>query len=147
LNIHLANAGFQASDQKPYVDIISDDKVVEKGIQLIEDICTQFSLNRKQKLAFSIIALQSFHPSRHGKQLRMAVLGEGGTGKSLLICAVRQWYASLGRSDEIVITATTGAAADNIGSSTIHSAAAIPVKGQRIFNKKREMEVLWKTRK
>ena len=78
----------------------------------------------------------------------VSISDPGGTGKSQVIHAVQHWYKTLGRSDEIVVTATTGAAASNIGGSIIYSAANLPVKGRRISKKKKDQtEKLWRTRK
>lgn len=48
-----------------------------------------FSLNEEQQLAFHIVADHTLSSIHFGKQLRMGVFGEGGTGKSRLIEAIR----------------------------------------------------------
>jgi hypothetical protein len=58
----------------------------------------------------------------------MGIFGEGGTGKSRLIEAIRAWFAGLSRSLELIITATTGTAAFNVKGYTLHSAVGIPVE-------------------
>lgn len=87
-----------------------------------------FSLNEKQQLAFHIVTDHTLGSVRFGKQLRMGIFGEGGTGKSRLIEAIRAWFIIISRENELVVTATTGAAACNIGGVTIHSALGISGK-------------------
>ena len=58
----------------------------------------------------------------------MAIFGERGTGKSRVIEAVRFWFDSINRQQELVITGLTGAAAFNIRGSTLHSAVGIKVE-------------------
>ena len=48
-------------------------------------------------------------------QLLMGLFGEGGTGKSRVVNAIRKWFKVRGMSDELLITATTGSAAVKIG--------------------------------
>ena len=57
----------------------------------------------------------------------MGIFGEGGTGKSQLIAAIRAWFAGLNRQKELVITATTGTAAFNIKGIMLHSAVNLPI--------------------
>ena len=60
----------------------------------------------------------------------MGVFGEGGTGKSRLIAAIRAWFAVLNRQNELMVTATTGTAVFNIAGTTLHSAANLPIGNQ-----------------
>ena len=65
----------------------------------------------------------------------MGVFGEGGTGKSTLIEAVRVWFQRNNRGHELIVTATTGSAAVKINGSTVHSAVCIPIEtsdGKRV---------------
>ena len=57
----------------------------------------------------------------------MGVFGEGGTGKSRLIDAIRAWFRRNERHKELIVAATTGTAAVKIKGSTVHSAVSIPV--------------------
>ena len=57
--------------------------------------------------------------------LLMGVFGEGGTGKSRLINALRSWFRRNGRKEELIVTATTGTAAVKIKGSTVHTAVSI----------------------
>lgn len=55
-------------------------------------------------------------------QLCQFVVGEGGTGKSRVIGAVAELFASRGVSHRLLLTATSGTAAASIDRITIHSA-------------------------
>lgn len=95
----------------------------------ISSLIQDFSLNAEQALAFRIIcnhALGHHLPSE--PQLLMGVLGEGGTGKSRLINAIRTWFRLNGRANELIVAATTGSAAVKIRGSTVHSAVSIPIE-------------------
>jgi hypothetical protein len=65
----------------------------------------------------------------------MAIFGEGGTGKSRVIEAVRSWFTVLNRQHELVVTSLTGVAAFNIRGSTLHSALGIKVEKEDIDRK------------
>jgi hypothetical protein len=56
---------------------------------VITDIIHMFTLNEAQQRVFRIIAYHTLGRSKVGPQLRPGVFGEGGTGKSHLIAAVR----------------------------------------------------------
>lgn len=101
----------------------------------IADIIVEYQLNKKQSLAFKIVAHHSMsldrEPAFHlpglgpNNQLLMGMFGEGGTGKSRVIDAICKWFSDLGREDEVLITATTGAAAIKVKGQTLHSALGI----------------------
>ena len=56
-------------------------------------------------------------------QLLMGLFGEGGTGNSHVVSAIRKSFKVRGMSDELLITATTGSAAVKISGQTLHSAS------------------------
>ena len=101
---------------------LTDGTEIARGVQAI---IQQFSLNDDQAFAFQIIADQTIGRSKVGSQLRMGIFGEGGTGKSRLIDAIRAWFKFCRREEELVVTATTGAAASKINGTTLHSATGI----------------------
>lgn len=94
----------------------------------IHDVVKRFTLNSKQARAFTIIAKHSAGLDRDRKQLRMGVFGEGGTGKSTLVNAIRHWFDLIGQDERLVVTATTGSAAVKINGSTLHSAVGIAIE-------------------
>ena len=94
----------------------------------ILEIVNRFTLNDKQKVALHVITDHTTGWSKIGAQLLMGIFGEGGTGKSRLIEAIRAWFAALSRSNELIVTATTETAAFNVKGRTLHSAVGIPVE-------------------
>ena len=102
----------------------------------ILSIIRSFSLNKEQTRAFRIICNHALgiHAAEE-PQLLMGVFGEGGTGKSTLIEAIRVWFRQNNRGNELIVTATTGSAAVKVNGSTVHSAVCIPIEtsdGKRI---------------
>ena len=63
-------------------------------------------------------------------QLLMGLFGEGGTGKSHVVSAIRKWFEVRGMSDELLITATTGSEAVKISGQTLHSAIGLKKDGK-----------------
>ena len=94
-------------------------------IVAMKKIVEEFQLNEEQTRAFSVVANHSIGESKVGPQLLMGVYGEGGTGKSRVIDAIQSWFELINIREQLVITATTGAAAHNINGSTLHSAVSI----------------------
>src|SRR5205814_2063947 len=84
----------------------------------IMDIVHKFTLNKAQQRAFHIITYHTLGRSKVGRQLRMGVFGEGGTGKSCLIAAIHVWFAVLNRQNELMVTATTCTAAFKVAGIT-----------------------------
>ncbi|KAF8594055.1 hypothetical protein BDV93DRAFT_425186, partial [Ceratobasidium sp. AG-I] len=60
-------------------------------------------------------------------QLLMQIQGEGGTGKSTVIKAITELFASLGISHKLVRSAPTGIAASLIEGSTLHTLCHIAI--------------------
>ena len=112
---------------------LCDNKDVTPGVFLkgsdIFSLIRDFSLNSEQALAFRIICNHALgHHAPSDPHLLMGVFGEGGTGKSRLINAVRSWFRKNGRTEELIVAATTGTAAVKIKGSTVHTAVSIPVE-------------------
>ena len=79
----------------------------------------------------------------------MVYFEEGGTGKSRLIEAIPVWFAALSRSNELIVTATTGTAAFNVKGRTLHSAVGIPVEngdGTRLITMSDKKAKEWQDR-
>ncbi|EEU34872.1 uncharacterized protein NECHADRAFT_102243 [Fusarium vanettenii 77-13-4] len=89
-------------------------------------VAARFTLNKRQTIAFLIICRQLDSIQCSGRddvgQLCEFVGGEGGTGKSRVIEALVELFASKGISNRLLITATSGTAAAQINGITIHSA-------------------------
>ncbi|KAJ5343447.1 uncharacterized protein N7506_003271 [Penicillium brevicompactum] len=65
------------------------------------------------------------YDSSRRKQLLLCITGEGGTGKTQIPRAIEAALGILGRKQEIILTAPTGAAADNLGGNTYHTSLGI----------------------
>jgi Helitron helicase-like domain at N-terminus/PIF1-like helicase len=93
-------------------------------------------LNPKQKRTVSMVF---YHVMRlHGRpivekedQFLLYVAGEGGTGKSRVVEAIKLGMELLGREKEVVVTAPTGNSANHIQGNTIHTALDVMVHGRR----------------
>lgn len=93
----------------------------DAGRQLAE----RFTLNRRQSIALRLICRQLDRVRRDESgtsQLCQFIGGEGGTGKSRVIEAIVELFASKGISHRLLVTATSGTAAARINGITIHSA-------------------------
>ena len=93
----------------------------EAGRQLTE----RFTLNQRQSIALQIICrqLDQVQCNEQGTpQLCQFIGGEGGTGKSRIIEAIAELFASKEISHRLLVTATSGTAAARINGITIHSA-------------------------
>lgn len=93
----------------------------EAGRQLAQS----FTLNRRQSIALRLICRQLDRVRRDERgtaQLCQYIGGEGGTGKSRIIEAITELFASKGISHRLLVTATSGTAAARINGITIHSA-------------------------
>ncbi|KIK53152.1 hypothetical protein GYMLUDRAFT_144819, partial [Collybiopsis luxurians FD-317 M1] len=77
-------------------------------------------LNDQQERAFRIIASHS--QDRSTDPLRMYIGGQGGTGKSHVIHALKQFFDLHGQSRRFCLASFTGVAARNISGMTLHSA-------------------------
>lgn len=64
---------------------------------------------------------------RQPPQLLMLVMGQGGTGKSLLIGAITETFKAHRAAKLLAKTATSGVAASLIGGQTLHRWAGIPI--------------------
>jgi hypothetical protein len=65
-----------------------------------------------------------------GKQHFQYVGGEGGTGKSRVIHAIKDMFRLKGGLHTLLLTGASGNAAALIGGVTLHSAANIPFEGR-----------------
>ena len=114
LSINLANANAHTITDQIYIDLplnnlqrLVVEEVLDHAIAGKEQLCTCKE-----------------------DQLFLYVKGEGGVGKSQVIKALQLGYSMLDRSQELAIIAPTGAAANNIGGSTIHTALSINKDGK-----------------
>ena len=108
--------------------------------EAIEKVAAEMHLgdNPEQDRAFRIVAEHARNPDGND-QLLMYIAGVGGTGKTHIVNAVLRLFALLGRSNEIMVGAPTGAAALNIGGYTIHSLVMLPSTSKQIMQQLREL--------
>ena len=92
--------------------------------QTVQEVCVRCTLNTKQVLAFSTVALHALHPNRP-VPLRLYIGDPGGTGKSRVIEALRFFYEFIKQERRFRLFAITGVAAYNIDAYTLHSALAL----------------------
>ena len=118
----------------------------------INEFLQDYSLTEEQRQVLQIIADYSSPTgtARFGPQLRLIVSGRQGTGKSMLIGVVEQWFLKLNKRDELGLTATSGAAAANIGGRTLHTALDIPIirgDGYRAQEMSQDRKLEWASKK
>ncbi|KAJ7148126.1 hypothetical protein C8R43DRAFT_889203, partial [Mycena crocata] len=86
-------------------------------------IAERHQLNLEQRRAFSIVVDQSKNdPVSSTQALRMYLGGPGGTGKSRVIDALREFFISSGQERRFRLASFTGVAARNISGMTLHAA-------------------------
>ena len=89
-----------------------------------------WTLNQRQALALHL-PLQFLDQQRHGrattaqKQLRLYIGGEGGTGKTQVLHALKDVFRMKGEEYAVEMTASSAIAASKIGGRTIHSAVGL----------------------
>ncbi|KAG8724803.1 hypothetical protein FRC09_013989 [Ceratobasidium sp. 395] len=101
----------------------------------------------KWHLTQTLRAQDCHDPSQQPPQLRMLLVGEGGTGKSRVIQVITQEFKRLGIEDRLIKAAFAGCAASHIEGQTAHSIARILVgkKNSTLSAaSKQEMARVWK---
>ncbi|KZV80406.1 hypothetical protein EXIGLDRAFT_630239, partial [Exidia glandulosa HHB12029] len=83
----------------------------------------KWTLNEEQALAFTIVAEHSMSAGR--VPLRMMLNGPGGTGKSRVIHALKDWFETRNQSRRFRLASYTGVAANNISGMTLHAALSL----------------------
>ena len=119
------------------------DTDIDGKLGCIEQVIVEMHLreNPEQLRAFEIVA---WHACFGVGQLMIYIGGVGGTGKSYVVKAILRLFDLLGRRDEIVVGAPTGAAAILIGGNTIHSLAMLPESANRKKSKTEELMHRWR---
>ena len=105
-------------------------------------------LNTKQKrtvsmLFYHVLRLQGKQAVELDDQFFLYVGGEGGTGKSRIIDAVRLGMKLLKRERELLVIAPTGNAAKNVQGSTIHTGLNVAVGGRHNRGASSRVRSLW----
>ncbi len=86
----------------------------------IEELIRDWTLNAEQARAFRIISGHSMEDNP--KPLRMFLSGQGGTGKSRVINALRAYFSERKEPRRFRLASYTGVAARNISGMTLHAA-------------------------
>jgi hypothetical protein len=122
------------------------------GLSITRLIQETLPLNQQQFLVVKKILDHAIR--QHGKmvvgaedQMLLYVGGEGGTGKSQIIKAVKLGYELLQWKSELLLLGPTGSAAYNIGGRTIHNALSISLGGKPRHNIKPQIYALWKEKR
>lgn len=108
---------------------------------LMAMITSQYPLNQKQRVIITALVLRVLHPVQINSvrdQLLLYLGGIGGVGKTHLIKALMLGLSIIKKHDDVLLTASTGAAAANINGATYHSALG--------FGKDRDQPVRQATR-
>ena len=93
----------------------------------VNDTINKWTLNVEQARAFRLVAMHSL--SSGSEPLRLLINGPGGTGKSRVINALREFFASTEQVRRFRLASFTGIAAKNIAGMTLH--AGLPMGGRR----------------
>jgi len=108
----------------------------------IERVTRQFTLNTEQRRAFEIISSHSLKDKP--EQLRMFIGGPGGTGKSRVLDALREYFKSRNESHRFRLASFTGVAAKNIRGMTLHSALSLNKRKRRNDKGLTELISMWR---
>ena len=109
----------QNISQGPGSTVNDSDPVLE----MIDAMIEEYTLNTEQARAFRIICEHSL--KKNSSPLRMYIGGAGGTGKSRVINALKEFFIRRGQSRRFRLASYTGVAAKNISGMTVHSALSI----------------------
>jgi PIF1-like helicase len=129
--------------------------------ELLNRIIQEETLNRKQTIAFRIIANSFFKlmddrkhginspiDSKYRKYLSLLLTGPGGTGKTHVVKAIQRVMEAYGRANNIRFLAPSGAAAALIDGMTIHKGFSIKVrkrgkgKGNRVPGESEDYSII-----
>jgi hypothetical protein len=126
---------------------LDDEREVEDAE--LEEYITSESLNEEQRRAYDIIEwhLDETLRGRRPPQLRMIIVGEGGTGKSRTIRAITANFERRHVDEILVKGAYTGIAASIIDGRTLHVLTAMPLKGVRSAKTMKKLALYWKNKK
>ena len=103
-----------------------------KNLQAL--IISRYPLNQKQGVIIKALFLRILNPVQINSvqdQFLLYIGGIGGVGKTHLIKAFMFGLSIIRRHDEILLTASTGAAAANVNGATYHSALGLGNNGNR----------------
>ncbi len=94
-----------------------------------------------EKVLYNLRNISKFNCDWIEDQLLLYIRGKHGVEKSKVVYMIELGYTLLSQDSNRVITAPTGATADNIDGSTIHTSLAISVKNR--YRKSNTISNLW----
>jgi hypothetical protein len=108
----------------------------------IDEVALKWTLNREQRRAFDMVAKHTTL-DKPG-QLLMHLGGPGGTGKSRVVNALRDFFEYRKEVRRFRLAAFTGVAAKNIGGGTLHALLQLNESGREMSAKtKRDLSAMW----
>ncbi|PPQ76590.1 hypothetical protein CVT24_013026 [Panaeolus cyanescens] len=125
-------------------------KPVTELTHYAHQIISKYKLNQNQCYAFELVSQTLMQELNGGKpdQLRMALMGAGGTGKSTVIRALSDLFSTLNRDYLLKKCAYTGVASNNIKGITLYSALGLSRTSYDSNTKlHREIAALWENTK
>lgn len=140
--IALEEAARRQSAERP-VDV-GEESFTGDVCEAIEKVAVEMGLsqNAEQERAFRLVANHVLDNT--GEQLLMYIAGVGGTGKTHVVKAILRLFALLGRSEQVLVGAPTGAAALNIDGYTIHSLTMLPAGKGNGKGKMDQLQRIWR---
>ena len=114
----------------------------EESVVNMQSVLSKFTLNEMQTTVYKTIAEHSF--AEKPKQLRMFVAGPGGTGKSWVIDALRDFFDSQKQGCRLRLASYTGVASRNIRGMTLHSALCLNKQKKRSSKAKMDLIAMWR---
>lgn len=112
------------------------------ALAAMDQTVQKWTLNMEQKRAFEIVARHV--AEEKPDQLLMYLGGPGGTGKSRVVNALRDFFSLRGETRRFRLAAYTGVAARNIGGATLH--ALLQMNGSKrtaSAKTKRDLAAMW----
>ncbi|KAF8415488.1 hypothetical protein L210DRAFT_3431330, partial [Boletus edulis BED1] len=109
---------------------------------LANQIAEEYTLNEDQRRAFMIVTDHASTESCGNPPIRMFLGGPGGTGKSQVILAIRDFFVCSGQENRLRLTSYMGVAALNIGGNTLHSALLLGRGGTRSSQKRDNSDLM-----
>jgi len=125
-------------------EVRSTDDQSTKGdtLSIIAEVVQKWTLNVEQRRAFEIVANHT--TLEKPNQLLMYLGGPGGTGKSRVVNALRDFFGLRSQARRFRLAAYTGVAARNIGGATLHALLQMNESGRQLSAKgKRELAAMW----
>ena len=124
------------------LEVERGDGVLHSGDALVRVVAGRWTLNKEQTRAFEIVSRHTLQEMP--EQLLLYLGGPGGTGKSRVVNALREFFGLRNQSRRFRLAAYTGVAARNIGGATLHSLLQMNDTGRELSAKnKQELTAMW----